>query len=50
MHRSWPPFLRRWRAAEYMAGLDVAIAKGWLWTHDSGAYAKFTQAGADLFA
>jgi hypothetical protein len=30
--------------AEYMAGLDLAIAKGWLWKHDSGTYVKFTQA------
>ena len=36
--------------AEYIAGLDCAIAKGWLWKHQSGAYVKFTQAGADLFA
>jgi len=32
------------------AGLDHAIAKGWLWKHESGTYVKFTQAGADLFA
>jgi hypothetical protein len=30
--------------------LDYAIAKGWLWKHESGTYVKFTQAGADLFA
>jgi hypothetical protein len=36
--------------AEYGAGLDLAIAKGWLWRHESGTYVKFTQAGADLFA
>ena len=36
--------------AEFIAGLDYAIAKGWLWKHHSGAYVKFTQAGADLFA
>ena len=36
--------------AEYGAGLDHAIAKGWLWRHDSGSYFKFTQTGADLFA
>jgi hypothetical protein len=29
------------------AGLDFAIAKGWLWKHESGTYLKFTQAGAD---
>jgi hypothetical protein len=36
--------------AEYKAGLDLAIAHGWLWKHTSGTYVKFTQAGADLFA
>jgi hypothetical protein len=34
----------------YAAALDYAIAKGWLWKHESGAYVKFTQAGAELFA
>ena len=36
--------------AEYKAGLDLAIARGWLVLHESGTYVKFTQAGADLFA
>lgn len=36
--------------AEYKVGLKHAIAKGWLWRHESGTYFKFTQAGADLFA
>jgi hypothetical protein len=36
--------------AEYRAGLDLAIAKGWLWKHESGTYLKFTQAGAEMFA
>jgi hypothetical protein len=36
--------------AEYSAGLACAIAKGWLWKHESGTYVKFTAAGADLFA
>jgi hypothetical protein len=35
---------------EYLAGLNYAIAKGWLWKHESGTYVKFTQAGAELFA
>jgi hypothetical protein len=34
--------------AEYKAGLDRAIAKGWLWLH--GTYVRFTEAGAALFA
>ena len=32
--------------AEYKAGLDVAIAKGWLWLHESGTYVKFIDSGA----
>ena len=36
--------------AEYGAGLELAIARGWLWKHESGTYVKFTAAGADLFA
>ena len=35
---------------EYGAGLACAIARGWLWKHESGTYVKFTPAGADLFA
>jgi hypothetical protein len=34
--------------AEYKAGLDLAIERGWL--HESGTFVRFTQAGADLFA
>jgi hypothetical protein len=36
--------------AEYWAGLQLAIARGWLWYHESGTFVKFTPAGADLFA
>jgi hypothetical protein len=36
--------------AEYGAGLKLAIARGWLWMHESGTYVKFTQAGAEMFA
>lgn len=36
--------------AEYKAGLELAIARGWLWSHESGTYVKFTPAGAELFA
>ena len=36
--------------AEYRAGIDAAIAKGWLWRHESGTNVKFTPAGAELFA
>ena len=36
--------------AEYTAGLNLAIERGWLEKHESGTYVKFTQAGADMFA
>jgi hypothetical protein len=36
--------------AEYKAGLEVAITKGWLTLDRSGTFVKFTQAGAELFA
>jgi len=36
--------------AEYKAGLNLAIERGWLWLHESGTFVKFTPAGADLFA
>jgi hypothetical protein len=36
--------------AEYSAGLELAILRGWLELHESGTYVKFTAAGADLFA
>jgi hypothetical protein len=36
--------------AEYRAGIERVVAKGWLWRHESGTYVKFTPAGADLFA
>jgi hypothetical protein len=46
------PFLYKERGspAEYKAGLDLAIARGWLVLHESGTFVKFTAAGADLFA
>ena len=42
MHGGSPP--------EYDAGLKLAIARDWLWMHESGTYVKFTPAGAGLFA
>ena len=36
--------------AEYKAGLELAIAGGWLVLHESGTFVKFTPAGAELFA
>jgi hypothetical protein len=38
------------KPAEYKAGLDYAIAKGWLELDRSGTFVKFTQAGAEMFA
>jgi hypothetical protein len=35
--------------AEYRAGIEHAISKGWLWRHESGVYVTFTSAGAELF-
>ena len=45
------PFLYQLKGtpAEYKAGLDRAIANGWLWLHESGTYVKITDAGAALF-
>jgi hypothetical protein len=43
-------FVEKATATEYKAGLDLAIARGWLKLHESGTYVKFTQAGAELFA
>jgi hypothetical protein len=37
------PFLKAGGSpAEYRAGLDLAIARGWFWRHESGTYVKFT--------
>jgi hypothetical protein len=36
--------------AEYSAGLELAIERGWMVMHESRTYVKFTQAGAELFA
>jgi hypothetical protein len=35
---------------EFRAGIEHAIALGWLWRHESGTYVKFTDSGAALFA
>ena len=46
------PFLYQLKGtpAEYKAGLERAIANGWLWLHEGGTFVKFTEAGAALFA
>jgi hypothetical protein len=48
---NWP-FLSELKGtpAEYKAGLDLAIARGWLTLDRSGTFVKFTQVGAELFA
>ena len=48
---NWP-FLSELKGtpAEYKAGLDPAIDRGWLTLDRSGTYVKFTQVGAELFA
>ena len=46
------PFLFRdgGSPAEYAAGMERAIDRGWLLMHDSGTFVRFTPAGAELFA
>jgi hypothetical protein len=34
--------------AEYKAGLERAIANGWLSLHESGTFVKFAEAGAAM--
>ena len=35
---------------EFRAGVERAIALGWIWRHESGTYLEFTDSGAALFA
>jgi hypothetical protein len=35
---------------EYIAGLKLAIERGWLELHKSATFVRFTQDGAELFA
>jgi hypothetical protein len=35
---------------DFRAGIERAIALGWIWMHESGTYVKFTDTGAALFA
>ena len=46
------PFLFNDKAtpAEYTAGLELAISRGWLKLHESGTFVAITQGGADMFA
>ena len=43
---------RFWRLAaamDFRAGIERAIALGWLWLQESGTYVRFTDSGAALF-
>jgi hypothetical protein len=46
------PFLFQLKGTppDYKAGLERAIANGWLVLHESGTYVRLTEAGAALFA
>jgi hypothetical protein len=45
------PFLAAGGSGEqFRAGIERAIALGWLWRHESGTYVRFTDSGAALFA
>jgi hypothetical protein len=45
------PFLAAGGSGQkFRAGVERAIALGWLWRHESGTYLKFTDSGAALFA
>ena len=45
------PFLAAGNSGhDFRAGIERAIALGWLWRHESGTYVKFTDSGAALFA
>ena len=45
------PFLAEGGSGDdFRAGIERAIALGWLWRHESGTYLKFTDSGAALFA
>jgi len=35
---------------DFRAGVERAIALGWLWRHESRTYVKFAEAGAARFA
>jgi hypothetical protein len=45
-----PPTLTGAGGTTGVAGIERAIALGWLWQHESGTYLQFTDSGAALFA
>ena len=45
------PFLAAGGSGEqFRAGIERAIALGWLWRHESGTYVLFTDSGSAMFA
>jgi hypothetical protein len=46
VHRLRP----RGTGEDFCAGIERAVALGWLWLDESGTYLKFTDSGAALFA
>jgi hypothetical protein len=45
------PFLAAGGSGEqFRAGIERAIALGWIWRHESGTCVRFTDGGAALFA
>jgi hypothetical protein len=45
------PFLAAGGSGEQSkAGIERALARGWLWRHESGTYVRLTDIGATLFA
>jgi hypothetical protein len=45
------PFLAAGGSGEqFRAGIERAIALGWLWRHESGTYVRFTDSGSAMFA
>ena len=45
------PFLATGGSGEqFRAGIERAIALGWLWRHESGTYVRFTDSGSAMFA
>ena len=48
IERANEPFLAAGGSGEqFRAGIERAIALGWLWRHESGTYLKFTDSGAE---
>jgi hypothetical protein len=44
------PFLMIGKPAEYRAGLNLAVERGWLWLHESGTYVKLAPGATVLLA